>query len=199
MTRPARWIVAAALLLTAGGAALRWGAWEAAALTRASQLSGWVAAALLLGSLAASPLGWGLDRALVKRWRRALGVGAAAMALAHLGLALAGPLRDALAALWAWPTYRAGLLATLVLVLLAITSHPATARRVRVWKPLHRLAYAAGALVLLHLLRLPFASVVGVTFFGSALGLLLLWRLALRLRGGPRGSRPAPGDRRSRS
>lgn len=180
MTRPAIWVPALALLAIAGGAAWVWGAWPAAAWVGVSRVSGWVAAALLLASLAASPFGHGADAKSVTRWRRALGVGAAITSLAHLGIGLAGPLRDCLDALWSWPTYRAGLLATSILTLLLVTSFRAT-RRVKVWKPLHRLAYVAGALVMLHLLRLPFASLVGLLFFGSALALLLAWRLGLWL------------------
>lgn len=181
MKRLALWVSLLGLAAVTGGAAWVWTAWSAASWVGLSRVSGWVAAGLLLASLAASPVGHGGDAKRVKRWRRALGVGAAVSALVHLGIALVGPVRDALDALWTWPTYRAGLLATLILVLLLATSFAAT-KRIKVWKPLHRLTYVAGALVALHLLRLPFASVVGLLFFTSALIVLLSWRLLLRLR-----------------
>jgi sulfoxide reductase heme-binding subunit YedZ len=182
---PARWLPVLAASAIAGGGALAWTDWDAARWIGASRASGWVAAALLLGSLAATPLGAAGDREAVKRWRRALGISAALAAIVHLAIGLAGPLWDSLAALWSWPTYRAGTLATAILTLLLATSFPPVVRklRLRVWKPLHRLAYVAGALVLLHLLRLPFAPLVGVLLFGSALLLLLLWRGGLWLRG----------------
>jgi len=183
---PAAWIVALALLAIAGGGAYAWGSWSAAGWVSLSRVSGWVAALLLLASLATSPFGPGAPKT-VKRWRRAFGVGAAVASLAHLGLGLAGPLRDSLDAIWTWPTYRAGALAALILTALLVTSFSRT-KRVKVWKPLHRLVYVAGALVLLHLLRLPFASLVGVLFFGSALVVLLGWRVGKWL--GARGARP---------
>jgi len=176
---PARWLPALALLAVGGGAAFAAGDWTAATWVGASRASGWVAATFLLGTLAASPFGAGMASSTVRQWRRALGISAALAALAHLAIGLGGPLRESLGALWSWPTYRAGTLATAVLTLLLLTSFPAVVRRlrVRVWKPLHRLAYVAGALTLLHLLRLPFAPLVGVLLFGAALVLLLLWRL----------------------
>lgn len=166
------------------GAAIAANEWSAASWIGASRASGWIAALLLLGSLAATPFGSGADPRAVKRWRRALGISAALAAVAHLAIGLGGPLRDSLAALWSWPTYRAGTLATAILSLLLLTSFPMVVRRlrIRVWKPLHRLAYVAGGLVLLHLLRLPFASLVGVLLFGGALVSLLLWRLGAWLR-----------------
>ncbi len=179
MKRPALWIPVLTVAAVGGGAAWVWSAWSAASWVGLSRVSGWLAAGLLLASLAASPFGRGTDGKRVKRWRRALGIGAAVGSLAHLTIGLAGPLRDSLDALWTWPTYRAGALATLILVLLLATSFRATTR-IKVWKPLHRLAYVAGALVALHLLRLPFASLVGFLVFTSALATLLAWRLALR-------------------
>jgi len=181
---PSRWLPVLALLAIAAGAAFAGSDWTAAAWVGASRASGWVAAALLVAALAASPFGTGMDPRRVKRWRRALGISAALAALVHLAIGLAGPLRDSLATLWTWPSYRAGTLATVILTLLLLTSFPSVVRRlrVRVWKPLHRLAYVAGGLVVLHLLRLPFAPLVGVLVFGAAVGVLLLWRLGEGLR-----------------
>ncbi len=189
MKAPARWLPALALLAVAAGAAIAVDDWTAASWVGASRASGWVAALLLLAVLAASPFGTGTDARAVKRWRRALGISAALAAIAHLAIGLAGPLRDSLSALWSWPTYRAGALATAILALLLLTSFPAVVRRlrVRVWKPLHRLVYVAGVLVVLHLLRLPFAPLVGVLLFGASFAVLLVWRLGLwlkRRRGG---------------
>lgn len=184
MKAPARWLPALALVAIALGAAFAADDWHAATWIGASRASGWVAATLLLGALAASPFGVSVDPSTVKRWRRALGISAALAALAHLAIGVGGPLRDSLSVLWSWPTYRAGTLATAILALLFLTSFPALVRRLRfrVWKPLHRLAYVAGALTLLHLLRLPFAPLVGVLLFGAAFTLLLLWRVAQWLR-----------------
>ena len=178
--RDPAWAVSALALLTIGlGVGLAWEPWAAATWLGASRVSGWVAAALLLLTLTVTPITRGLEeRKRIGRWRRAFGIAAALAAGAHLGLGLAGPLRDAPASLWTWPSYRAGLLATGILFLLLLTSFAGVVRRlrVRVWKPLHRLSYVAALLVVLHLVRLPFATVVGALFFSGATLLLLGWR-----------------------
>ena len=151
--------------------------WASARWVLLARVSGWAAGGLLLGALAVPPLEAG------RRWRRPLGVAAATGALVHAALSLAGPLRDAWPAPLTWPTYRAGLAATGILALLLVTSSPRLVKHLGVgpvWKPLHRLAYVAGALVVLHLLRLPFAGVVPALFYGAAVLLLLGARLVRR-------------------
>ena len=59
-----------------------------------------------------------------------------------------------------WPYLRAGVAALAILLALLITSYPGLVRalRVRLWKPLHRLAYVAAILVFQHLVLAPFAT-----------------------------------------
>ena len=74
-----------------------------------------------------------------------------------------------------------------------MTSVPRAVRalRVRLWKPLHRLSYAAAALVVLHLVLSPFVERAVVVVVAGALGAGALARL-LTLRPG-RGRARSPG------
>lgn len=124
----------------------------------ALRATGWLAALALLGALAATPLARLRKSAL--RARRPLGIAAAVWAIGHASIALAtyvGPrwLETIPAVSW----IRSGALALALLVPLLATSFPAFVRRagVRLWKPLHRLAYVAAALVVHHLLLSPWA------------------------------------------
>lgn len=131
--------------------------------------SGVSAIALLTLALLASPLSrLGPPRLLVLRAaRRSLGLAAAAAAALHALAAWTGYLPSlSLAPIAALAWIRHGVLALAILAALALTSFPTIQRalRVRAWSALHRAAYAAGALAVLHALGSPFGSVwVGVS------------------------------------
>ena len=132
---------------------------------------GWVACAWLLATLTAS-----LVKKL-RRWRRAMGIGTACLALAHVVAAFVGPLSRAWSVAWTWPRYRAGALAFAILLVLLATSFPKRLR-VREWKALHRLVYGAALLVAVHVAKLSTAMLAaGVTA-------LVLVLLLARVRGG---------------
>jgi DMSO/TMAO reductase YedYZ heme-binding membrane subunit len=139
--------------------------------------TGWSALVALLLALSASPIAR-LVSAIQKRpldpiaaaFRRALGISAAALASVHAAIAVGGyvewdRLLDA-----AW--IRGGLLAWCILAALWITSYPRFVKlaRVKLWRPLHRLAYAAGFFALQHAILSPLAPRGWVLFvFGLAL------------------------------
>jgi len=80
-----------------------------------------------------------------------------------------------------------GLLALIILVALAVTSIPSLMRRLgRYWQWLHRLVYAAGALVVLHYIWNYKALRTWPALAGAALALLLAARLMAWLRPRPR-------------
>jgi len=156
---------------------------DAALLTL--RASGWLAALLLLAALAITPLA----RLAPARWprrgqlvasRRVFGIVAASIALGHALIALAvylpsEPWQAFVEVTW----LRSGALALALLVPLLLTSFPPIVRALRVaaWKPLHRLAYVAAALVVHHLLLAPFAPRAWVLALASAFGVALLARL----------------------
>lgn len=119
-----------------------------------ARMSGWVAMAALLGSLS-MPLLSRFGR--VAPWRRALGVTAAVFATVHAAFVLPTDLVPDLRLLIYEPLLRAGAATLVALVVLAVTSFGAVARRVPRWKDLHALAYVAGALAALHLALSPHA------------------------------------------
>jgi sulfoxide reductase heme-binding subunit YedZ len=152
--------------------------------------TGRAAIALLLLSLAATPLHtiFGFRRGLTVR--KSLGLWAFAYASFHLlnfvgldyGFDVQFLLQDALLNK---PYIVAGLAALLILLPLAITSTRGWMRRLgRNWKRLHRLVYAAGVLAVLHFLWQAKAAERGEPLlYGLALALLLLVRIpALRQR-----------------
>lgn len=174
MTAPSRRrATLAAATLAVGGLVLalavamrEGGSWRPGVLWWMARGTGWTALGLLMLALCVTPagaiarrLGGGGGSHWVTPLRRALGIAAASLALVHAAVALGGYLRGAWAAVWSWPYLRAGLVALLVLTALLATSFPAVVRRLRIrhWKVLHRLAYAAAALTLVHLLLSPFA------------------------------------------
>jgi sulfoxide reductase heme-binding subunit YedZ len=93
-------------------------------------------------------------------WRRALGITAAGLAAVHGAVALVTYLQGQWRTVGDWPYLRAGAVALLLLLLLLLTSFPRWVARLRVklWKPLHRLAYVAAFFVFQHLLLAPFAG-----------------------------------------
>lgn len=142
--------------------------------------TGWVALAALLLSLSTTPLARALGR--LRRSpsaaptfavaRRALGMTAAWLALAHALIALAGTLAGNFAALPSSSHLRAGLTALGVLLALLLTSFARVVSllRLRFWKELHRLAYLAAFLALQHVLLSPFAPrTLTLALFGATL------------------------------
>ncbi len=182
-------------------AAVVWGRtaaeWAFAQELLVARATGWCAAVALCAALLITPIArlFEARRAALGRLRRALGIGAALCAAAHAALALAGPLDGAWDAVVSWPYLRAGLVALFILLALLVTSFPRLTRalRVRVWKPLHRLSYAAAALVVLHLYSGPFAPRRAVLVYASVIGIALAVRLVPRRRRAPeKRSTPAP-------
>ena len=153
----------------------------------------WCALGALALALCASPVGAVLVRLekasprAVAAARRALGISAAALATLHAGLALSTWLADAwhLALELAW--VRSGVLAWAILAALWLTSFPrvVAALRVKLWKPLHRLAYVALALAVHHALLSPLAPRAPVLALGATVVAVGLLRLAVRRRRPP--------------
>jgi sulfoxide reductase heme-binding subunit YedZ len=127
--------------------------------------TGWLACGMLWLSLCVSPLARLGNRissgtrgpVSAPVLRRALGMGAAWLALVHALTALAGPVRGDYAAVLGTTHLASGLSALVVLLVLLVTSFDAVLQRLRLryWKPLHRLAFAAALLVAQHLALSP--------------------------------------------
>lgn len=156
----------------------------------ALRATGWTAAVAFAITLVITPLArvglprW-LPRARLSASRRWFGIATAALALAHAATALVVYLpRDAWSAITQITWLRSGALALALLVPLLLTSFPWIVRKTRVvlWKPLHRLAYVAAALVLHHLVLAPFAPRAWVLGLASVLTISLLARLRARAR-----------------
>ncbi|UJR84048.1 ferric reductase-like transmembrane domain-containing protein [Sandaracinus amylolyticus] len=130
--------------------------------------SGWAVALLLVATLSMTPLARVLPRA--RSVRRPLGIASAFVACAHATVATRtyldwqGLPSEVAGVAW----LRSGALALALLLPLLITSFPIATRalRIRAWKPLHRLVYAAAALAVHHVLLAPFAP----RWWGIALG-----------------------------
>lgn len=186
-----------ALCGVAFAAAIGWGAqadWVVERHVRWVRATGWTAIVTLALALSATPVGRALERlgrassTAVSRVRRALGIAAAALASAHLGLALATLLDGSFRRLLDVPWMRAGAVAASILGLLWLTSYPKLVATLRLkhWKVLHRLSYVAGALALQHAVLSPMSS--GAWLLGLGAVVLLL----APLRWLPKRSRPRP-------
>ncbi len=137
-------------------------------LTQAlSHLTGWLAVASLLASLATSLASRLLreHRPRLVAWRRLLGLGGALAALVHacvsvVALLAVGSLDETITIVSAVPYLRHGALALALLAPLALTSFPALNARLglRTWQSLHRAVYVVIALVVLHVLAGPSAD-----------------------------------------
>jgi len=188
--RPPSFYVALAAALALGAAFAyaesRAAGWDAGWAHFSTRATGWCAIGALVLALAATPLARAFrpQRAVLTKARRSFGIAAALLATIHALAALRGPLDGAWDAIATWPYLRAGLVALLILLALLATSFPRSIRllRVRVWKPLHRLAYAAAALALLHVYLGPFAPRRAVATVFVLLVALLVARLIPRLR-----------------
>lgn len=150
--------------------------------------SAWCALIALSLSLAVSPIGRALERSgrvsrkRITALRRALGITTAALASTHATLALTTYLREAWHHILAVSWLRSGFVALVILLALWATSYPALVRRakIKLWKPLHRLAYVAFALALHHALLSPLAPrlwlvVVGAVVLGLGVIRWLPW------------------------
>ena len=122
-----------------------------------------------------------IPKALLTTFRRSLGISSAVLATAHLLLigqfSPQAPtlLKTMTANLW----LQLGSACWLILLFLWATSYPSITRRlqVREWKALHRLAYLAGLLAVLHLLLSPWAGVKVVLLLIVVFICLMLLRL----------------------
>lgn len=165
----------AVALLTAGSASM-------------PRLTGWWALALVALTLAATPArrllaarGRKDAAVIVHRARRAVGLGAAAVASYHLLEALEhhfgeAALADVLDAVLALPWLRHGALALLSLWILALTSLRALMGRLVAWTALHRLIYPLALLATLHAAFAPHAGRAALGA-GAVVVLLLVTRL----------------------
>jgi sulfoxide reductase heme-binding subunit YedZ len=183
----AGWVVVLAplALLAADAAGHRLGANPIEAVL--NRLGFWTLTFLAL-SLAPTPLrlwtglGWPL------RLRRRLGVAAACYALLHfawyLGVDQFFDLQVVVADVVKRPFITVGFAALLLLLPLAVTSTDGWVRRLGFarWKALHRLAYAAALLGVVHFAWRVKADRLKPTIFAVVIGVLLL----ARLRPGPR-------------
>lgn len=147
--------------------------------------TGWAALAALFLALAVTPIHRARRRAApgfvgagaLVAFRRSFGIGSAALALGHAALVFATYLRGSWAATFEHPYLRAGLTALVILAVLLVTSFPEIVAllRVKLWKELHRLSYAAAFFVLWHLLQSPFASRrLTLALFGALLSVEVL-------------------------
>lgn len=152
-----------------------------------AHLLGWLAAAALCASLGTSLAARWTSRALRGRLvasRRLLGLAGLALGLAHalvvVPSALAPPrLAELLPMVEALPYLRHGALALALLAPLGATSFPSLNARLglRAWSTLHRLVYAASALVALHVVAGPGADPRLALALAALLAALLLARL----------------------
>lgn len=160
---------------------------------------------LLLASLALTPLRLLTGMAWQMALRRLLGLFAFAYVLLHLGVWVI------LDHFFDWPPMvrdiakrpyiMLGMAGLLTLVPLALTSTAGMVKRLgaRRWRRLHRLAYAAGVLAVLHFTWLAKVGRVEPYYYGALLAFLLgvriwyvVWRPARRKRAPAGGITPSP-------
>ena len=142
-----------------------------------ARASGWLALIALIAGLSVRPFGRVLRSATV--WRRSLGICTAFFTTLHVVVSFVGPLRDAWQSAFSWKYLLFGVLGYVVLLLLFGTSFPRANRvlRVRHWRVLHRLVYAAAFFVAAHIVLSPWGDVVVKSAAAALLGSLLLYRL----------------------
>ena len=143
---------------------------------------GWWAVTLLVAGLAVTPLRHWLQQAPLLRLRRPLGLWGFTYAVLHLAvyllldrqLAWAEILKDVSQR----PYIMVGFAAVLLLLPLAATSTARAMRKLgRRWQKLHRLAYVAAALGVLHFLLQVKKDLTEPLIHALVLGALLAWRL----------------------
>ena len=171
------------LLVPAGLVGWRYGAGELGARPIAEALHeiGYWSLVMLLASLAVTPARRLLDWPRVAPLRRMVGVAAFAYAGLHLTLYVADQAFD-LAAVAREIVLRVyltiGFVALLALAALAATSTDGAVRRLggRRWRRLHRLAYPAALLGVVHFFMQTKADVADPWVFAGLLGWLMGWR-----------------------
>ncbi len=139
---------------------------------------------LLCAVLLITPLRVTMGWTHLARWRRPLGLAVFAHALLHaLAYAWLDQSWDVSALLmdvWDRPFITVGMLATLLLLVMALTSWNGAVRTLgsRRWKILHRSVYAVAVLAVLHFywMRMGKNHFAEVWFYGAVLALLLGWR-----------------------
>ena len=146
------------------------------------QPSGEFAARFLIVALMITPLRLLLPATRWLEWlarrRRAIGVAAFAYAALHTGLYVVdmGTLRTMLAELFALGIWT-GWVAFGLMLVLGLTSNDASVRALgRRWKTVHRCAYAAAVLTLVHWLVIHDSATVALVHF-APLALLAVYRL----------------------
>ncbi len=154
------------------------------------RLTGYATLLLLFGSLSITPLRrlasrMGMKTKGLQPYRRSLGITAFTSALVHACISCTQYFGDA-----PWfmpllePFLRMGVLTLGILSVLWVTSFPKMVRamRIRTWRELHWLAYAAGLTALLHVVLSPIAPVREVLLASAVwLGFSML-RLIPRVR-----------------
>ena len=149
---------------------------------------GFVALALLVFSLLCTPARIVSSRPWPMKLRRQLGLMAAGYAAAHLFVWMAFDRRFAFRAiledLLKRPFILFGMAAFLCLVPLALTSTNASIKRLGgvKWRKLHRLAYVAGALAVVHFYMRVKKDISQPVFWGVILGAGLVLRAAIAMR-----------------
>lgn len=144
---------------------------------------GLLALVLLVASLSCTPARLLFAWSWAAKIRRTLGLMAFAAATAHFGVYVLLSQGGDLGALWQDVTKRPfiffGFAALLALVPLAATSTKRSVKRLgsRRWVRLHRLAYAAGILAIVHFFYRVKADLFEPAAYGLVLGFLLLVRL----------------------
>jgi sulfoxide reductase heme-binding subunit YedZ len=147
---------------------------------------GLLALALLVGSLACTPIRLLGGPASIGRLRKHLGLLGFGYAALHTGVYLVADQGLSLAAVAAdvvkRPFVTVGALAVALLVPLAITSTAAMQRRLGGprWRRLHKLAYLSAALGVLHFVLRVKADVTEPLVFAGLLAVLFLVRVAAR-------------------
>jgi len=142
--------------------------------------TGWAAALFLFASLAMRPLRRWLGAWTA--WRRALGLASAALLIAHMLVVWRSGWGLEPMLLLTEPHLRSGATATMVLLLMTLTSFPSLLRALRLghWRLLHRAVYAAALLVLHHIALSAHAEPWQLGLWGMALLMLLGLRVMLR-------------------
>ena len=185
--RPAVWLSASTPALTLAVQAAT-GGLSAEPVADVLNRLGLTALVLLVGSLACTPLRVLTGFSALAPIRRTLGLFAFAYALAHVATyalvdqgARLGAIVDDIVKR---PFILFGFLAFVILAALAITSPLSMVKRIgaRRWKLLHRLAYVAGALAVVHFFLRVKKDVTEPVAYGAVLALLLLVRLAVSLK-----------------
>ncbi len=153
---------------------------EVAAQTTAIVRTGWIAAIALLASLAVRPLRRWWPKWVI--WRRALGLGAFGLTLAHVARVWNSGWIVGLWQLITEPQLRSGTTAALILLLMSLTSLPKVVRGLRLghWRLLHRTVYVAALLVAHHIALSGHAPPWALATWLAGLLLLFLARVRLR-------------------